>query len=147
MHALEIQEQNVSVEEWEGKTLSLPQIDCPLVHRFAPGVYLREITMPAGAFIIGHEHITEHVNVVLSGKALVRMNGEVSTLEAPMVFISKPGVRKVLLILEEMRFITIHPTEETNLSIIESLVIRKSETFLDYQEDVKRLNQAKEELT
>jgi len=87
---------NDQIESLEKELLNLPQVECPLKHNFAPGVYMREITMPAGSFIIGHEHLTEHFNVVLTGKARVMIDGVIEDLVAPCYFISKPNVRKVL---------------------------------------------------
>lgn len=131
---------NRVIERAEEKLLMLPQIDCPLEHKFAPGVYLREIIMPKGAFIIGHEHKTEHFNIVLSGRARVLIGGDVQEIVAPCIFVSKPGVRKVLYILEEMRWATVHPTEETNVGRLEDELIAKSATYLR-AEDVKKLKE------
>ena len=131
------------IEAVEGACLDLPQIDCPLVHKFAPGVYLREIFMPRGTFIIGHEHRTEHFNIVLSGRARVMMEGKVHEIMGPCTFVSKPGVRKVLLILEDMRWATVHPTHETDLHALEDELIVKSQTFLEHEsmEMLARLQQ------
>ena len=129
-----------AIERVEGSLLKLPQVDCPLVHRFAPGVYLREITMPAMSVIIGHEHKTEHFNVVTKGKAIVLMDGERHLIQAPQTFVSKAGVRKVLLVLEEMVWATVHPTEETDLGRLEELLITKSQTWLEHaQQEAQKL--------
>jgi hypothetical protein len=37
------------VEDVERKMLLLPQADCPLHHHFGPGLYVREVHIPAGA--------------------------------------------------------------------------------------------------
>lgn len=125
---------NDQIENLERELLNLPQVECPLKHNFAPGVYMREITMPAGSLIIGHEHLTEHFNVVLTGKARVMINGVIEDLVAPCYFISKPNVRKVLYIVEEMKFATIHPTDETSVEVLENTLIRKSNSFIKHEE-------------
>jgi hypothetical protein len=125
---------NDQIESLEKELLNLPQVECPLKHNFAPGVYMREITMPSGSFIIGHEHLTEHFNVVLTGKARVMIDGVIEDLVAPCYFISKPNVRKVLFILEEMKFATIHPTDETSVEVLESTLVRKSNSFIKFEE-------------
>lgn len=116
-------------------------VECPLRHLFAPGVYVREVTMPEGAFIIGHAHKTEHFNFVLSGRARVLIDGAVREISAGEVFVSKPGVRKMLLILETMRFATVHPTEETDIAKLEDIHIVKSPAFLDYEEAIQKLKE------
>jgi hypothetical protein len=126
-------ETNDSIEKLEGRFLGLPQAKMPLKHLFAPGVYLREIFMPAGTFVIGHEHRTKHFNIVLTGKAVVMMDGVIQKIEAPCTFISEPGVRKVLYITEDMRWQTVHPTNETCVEKLEEELIVKSDTFLQHQ--------------
>ncbi len=130
---------NEQIEQVEAKFLNLPQVDCPLTHRFAPGIYIREILMPAGAFIIGHEHKTKHFNIVLSGRALVMINGRPMTVDAPHTFVSEPGVRKVLYILEDMRWQTVHPTDETDLEKLSELLIVKSQSFVHHYRDLEQL--------
>lgn len=136
------------IEDAERALLTQPQVAVPLVQMFAPGVYWRMVDMPAGSLIIGHRHKTEHFNVVMTGRALVSMHnehGEVVTEEivAPCVFVSKPGVRKVLLILEDMKWGTIHPTHETDEAKLEALLIEKSEGWLAHEEEVRALAQAR----
>jgi len=121
--------------------LHLPQVDCPLVHRFAPGVYLREILMPAGTFVIGHLHKTEHFNIVLRGRAIVMIDGETQEIVGPCTFVSGPGVRKVLYIKEDMVWQTIHPTHETNMARLEEDLIVKSGAYEAHLEDLRSLRQ------
>jgi hypothetical protein len=113
-------------------------IACPLQHRFAPGIYLREIHMPAGVFVVGHEHATEHFNIVLQGRAqvrLIRADGEsesVGMIEAPATFISEAGVRKVLIIEEDMIWQTVHanPDDERDIAKLEERYVRLSPELL-----------------
>lgn len=130
---------NTAIEEVERNLLSQPQVECPLRHLFAPGVYYREVTMPAGTLVIGHEHLTEHFNIVTKGVARVMIDGEFHLIQAPHVFVSKPGVRKVLLIDEDMTWATVHVTTETDLEILESTLIRHSESFDSYHDEIQRL--------
>jgi len=124
------------METLEAKLLSLPQINIPLWHLFAPGVYTRVVRMPKGSFIIGHEHTTRHLNFVLSGKATVGMDGIFTEMVAPLIFISEVGVRKVLQIHEEMLWATVHPTEETRLEILEQTLVRKTETYKQLKKEL-----------
>jgi len=135
---------NSKIEALESVLLPLPQVEMPLTHLFAPGVYFREIFMPAGTFIIGHEHKTEHFNVVLAGKAKVSIDGKAQIITAPCVFVSKPGVRKVLEILEDMRWATIHPTHETSIPKLEKLLVKKSKTFRHNELLISEFSQLKQ---
>ena len=127
------------VEALEARLLPYSQDDCPLRHMFAPGVYLRTIFMAKGKFIIGHEHKTEHFNIILKGAARVLIDGMVTEIRAPNIFVSKPGVRKVLEIIEDMEWATVHPTDETDLEKITDIVIKKSNSFLKYQAEIEAL--------
>jgi hypothetical protein len=123
---------------------TITPVECPLKHQFAKGVYFREIFMPAGTFVVGHEHKTEHFNVVLSGCAKVLMDGEVVDIIAPCVFVSKPGVRKCLLITEDMRWATIHPTDETDIEKLEDIHINRAAPFMDYDKALLQLTESKQ---
>lgn len=109
---------------------ALPQVDCPLKHYFAPGVYIREITMPAGSIVIGKIHKTEHFNIIQKG--CVTLHGEDGShemLTGPLTFVSKAGVQKVLYIHEDTVWSTVHLTENRDLESLESELIEPSDYF------------------
>jgi hypothetical protein len=101
-----------------------PKTDCPVTHHFSPGLYLREIFMPAGTAVIGRIHKTEHFNILVKGRCLiVHDDFRKEELAAPMVFVSKAGVQKALLILEDMIWMTTHVSEETDLGALEAQLV------------------------
>lgn len=101
---------------------------CPLVHRFAPGIYAREITMPGGTIVLGRKHKTRHLNLISKGRVSFKVPDEpVQTVEAPFTFISEPGVQKMLLVHEETVWTTIHPTDETDLAKLDALLVEPLE--------------------
>ena len=98
------------VEQVEAALLKLPQIDCPLTHRFAPGLCIREVVMPAGATVIGHTHRMADLNVLVSGRLTLLMeDGSLKELVAPLSFVGKPG-RKIAYIQETVTWQNIWPT-------------------------------------
>ena len=110
---------------------TLPQTECPVIHRFAPNCYLREIFMPAGTLVIGKIHATEHFNIIISGSAVVTHldeNGEFvrSKIGAGDTFISQAYVQKVVEIIEDCTWQTVHVTDKTDLQEIEKNVIVES---------------------
>ena len=56
------------VQTLEKEFLKQEQVDCPVVHRFGPNIYIREVTIPAGTLSIGHYQKTEHLNIMLAGR-------------------------------------------------------------------------------
>lgn len=109
---------------WIGHALAqFPQTEMPLKHHFAPGLYMREIFMPAETVVIGRIHKTEHFNILVKGSCLiVNDDGSREVLRAPMVFVSKAGVQKVLLILEDTIWMTTHVTDETDVEKLEEML-------------------------
>lgn len=96
---------------------SVPQLEIPVTHYFSPGVYAREITMPAGMTGVGHIHKHRHLNIALTGHALVTCDGITQEIRAPFIFESMPGAQKAFQVFEDLRWITIHanPKEITDI--------------------------------
>lgn len=93
-----------------GILAELAPVHMPVTHRFTPGLYTREIFMPAGTVLTSKIHNTEHPFVVLSGRARVVVpGGEVVELAAGHVGITQPGTRRALYIEEDCRWATFHP--------------------------------------
>jgi hypothetical protein len=64
----------------------------PLIHRFVPGMYCREIFMPAGSVMTTMIHMYEHFAFILTGKArVVSEQGGDEIIEAPAIIVTKPG--------------------------------------------------------
>ena len=107
---------------------TVPQAECPLKHYFAPGVYIREIFMPAGAIIIGKIHKTEHFNIIQQGRvSIIHDDYSHEELKAPHTFVSRPGVQKVLYIHEDTVWSTVHLTEERDLEKLEAALIEPAD--------------------
>ena len=102
---------------------TLPQLDCKTKHYFGPSLYVREVTMPTGAIVVGKPHKTEHLCIMLQGHMKVKSeDGEVVELIAPITFVGKPG-RKIAYILETVVFQNIFATEETDIEKLEHMFI------------------------
>jgi hypothetical protein len=134
-------EYRIKLKEVQDLALQQEQIQCPVTHNFAPNVYMRQILMPAGSFIIGKTHKTEHFNIILAGSAEVMIDGVIQFIQAPFTFTSKAGAKKVLRIHEEMIWATIHPTEETDIEKLEELfVFTEEEERIALEQEIKKLN-------
>lgn len=117
-----------------------PQVECPVKHHFSPGLYMREIFMPAGAIVIGRVHKTEHFNIIMQGACfIVHDDGSHEELRAPMVFVSKAGVQKVLVIVEDMIWLTTHVTNETDIELIESQIIEPMPLLCEIHKQLENL--------
>lgn len=91
-------------------------------HFFAPGMYLRELTIPTGMLMVGKIHKHAHFLMVLKGRAEVISEFGRMIVEAGHISVSPPGVKRVVLALDEVQFVTVHanPTDTEDLEIIEA---------------------------
>ena len=122
----------LDVDALEADMLQAPQVDCPVTHRFGPGVYIREVFMPKGAYIMGHRHTTPHINIMLTGViGLLNDDGTETVLHAPQTFVAQPG-RKVAYIYEDVVWQNVHATDETDVEKLEAMFLDKSPAFLDH---------------
>lgn len=117
------------IDGLEARMLELPQAECPVVHHFGPGIYIREVTLPAGSIAIGHAQRYNHLNIMLTGSvAILDEEGQVKTLRAPMIFEGKPG-RKVGYVIETCTWQNVYATEERDIDILEATYLDKSPTW------------------
>jgi hypothetical protein len=119
------------VEVLLAKSLELPQIDCQTKHYFGPSIYIREVTMPAGSIVIGKPHRKEHMCVMLQGKMIiVDADGNKKELVAPLTFVGGAG-RKVAYILETTVFQNILATDETDIDVLENMLVDNTQPMLE----------------
>ena len=117
---------------------SLPDLDMPLQHVFAPGIYLRTIFIPAGGVIIGKIHKHRHGNVLSQGKvAIFTEHGGVEHWEGPVTMVSEAGTKRAVYAKTDTYWTTIHlnPTDTQDLAELEKNIIANS--YSSYEEWVK----------
>lgn len=133
-HDLQLQEQ---VGALESHMLQLPQAECPVVHHFGPGTYIREVTLPAGTIAIGHAQRFEQLNIMLTGKvAIITSENETKVLEAPMIFVGPPG-RKVGYVIETCTWLNVYATDERDIDKLEEMFFDKSESWKEHSSVVE----------
>lgn len=123
------------VQALECFAVNFPQVDCPVTHLFEPGVYIREIFMPANIIVTGAIHKHAHQNHLIQGKVVVFTRDESSTvtLEAPCSWVSQPCIKRAVLVLEDCIWRTVHdnPTNTTDLTVLaRELTFSEEGTFL-----------------
>lgn len=122
-----------------------PQVPMPLKHYFAPGIYVREIHMPAGTYVIGKIHKTQHFNIIQRGRlSLVNEDGTATEVCGPTTFVSGAGVQKAMYIHEDTVWSTIHLTDERTMESLEAEIIQADDSYqkLDRPEERRAIAQA-----
>jgi hypothetical protein len=127
------QEYQKGIMEFEKKVSELPSAkfgDCfPLKHTFAEGLYIREISVPAGQLVITKIHKFSHPVFLLKGDVSVVQEDGIKRIQAPCSFITPAGTKRICYTHEDTVWTTVHATKETDLDKIEEEVIAK-----DFQE-------------
>lgn len=103
------------VNRLEQEVSKLPQAHCPVWHHFAPGLYARQMFIPAGTVLTGAVHKTEHLCIV-SGDIDVTTDEGVRRITALQLIIrSKPGTKRAGYAHVDTFWTTVHATDETDL--------------------------------
>lgn len=110
-----------------------PPVEFPVRHHFAPGVYARELTIPAGTVLTGKIHKTAALSIMSKGALLLFMeDGSTKRIEAPFTYVAPAGTRRAAYALSETVWTVVHPTDETDLARIEAQFI--AQTPAEYQQ-------------
>ena len=97
-------------------SLGLPEMELPIKHYFGDGVYVREMTAPEGALIVGHMHAKAHVFMLLQGSLTIASEDGVMDCTAPCTFSSKAGTKRVIFAHEDSVLSTAHPNPKNSTS-------------------------------
>jgi hypothetical protein len=105
---------------------------CPLVHRFAEGLYIRQITVPAGLLSVTKIHKFSHVTVLEKGTITVIEESGPRQIVAPAMWITPAMTKRAIYHNTEVVLTTIHsnPDNGTDIEKIEDRVIAK-----DFEDD------------
>ncbi len=126
----------------EARMLEHQQVECPVVHHFGPGIYVREVHLPAGTLAIGHAQRFEQLNVVLKGAvAMLGDDGHLKVIQAPAIF-TGPAGRKFGYVLRDTVWQNIYATNETNIETLEAHFLDKSDTWHHHHEQIEQVRMA-----
>lgn len=126
---------DINPDALESYLLSLNQAPCTVIHRFRPGVYIREVTIPKGAIAVGHRQRYEHLNILTRGSvAMIGDDGQVKVISAPATFVGKPG-REVGGCIEECSWQNVYPNPDNcrDIEALEAQWLEKSNAAAEYE--------------
>ena len=116
---------------------TMEQAELPLKHSFAPGVYAREMEIPAGTLLIGKIHKHRHHNFLMKGSIIVltETNG-VELLQAPLMIVSEEGTQRIGYAVTDTVWTTIHENKDNSEDLIvieERTVVKDKAKYLEYR--------------
>ena len=107
------------------------QINPEPMHHFAPGLYCRGLALDADCVAVGKMHRHEHLVMLVYGDATVWTDNGMERISGPRVWKSPAGVKRAVYTHTDCLFYTMHPTNETDLAVIEAQTI-VPESQIDY---------------
>lgn len=111
--------QRESAQRIEDYLSQFPQAHCPTFEHFGPGVYVRQMIVPAETVATGAIHKTEHLTIVAGHCWLTTDEGSREFIGVDVVR-SQPGIKRVIVAIETTVVITVHqnPDDERDLDKI-----------------------------
>lgn len=103
---------------------TLVPFECPVAHFFADGLYVRQMTIPAGVALVGHIHRYPCVNIVLGDIEVATAEGR-KRIVGPTTFVSAAGIKRAGYALQDTLWTTIHanPDNERDIDKLEAALI------------------------
>lgn len=136
------------VERLQERMLHRPQVDCPVTERFIPGLYAREIRIPAGTVLIGAVHRAESIVVLSAGRLLMVAEDGLVEIAAPHTLVCKPGAKNAAFAIEDAVWTNFFPTTETDpRKLVELLTYSTADELLGGSKNPQLAAQRAAELT
>lgn len=89
------------------------------------GIYFREITVPANTIAIGATHKSEHLFMVIRGRAKIITNDENIIVNAGYITKAKPFTKRIAITFQETVFVNVHSNKDniTDLYQLRKLLV------------------------
>lgn len=95
-------------------------------HHFAPGVYAKQVIIPAGRTLVQHRHTFDHMSILSEGRARVTIGNRMREYWAPAVIHIAAGRAHSVESITDCTWFCIHHTDETDPDKIDHDVIMEN---------------------
>lgn len=114
--------------------------ELPVTHYFAPGIYARELHIPADVVLTGKIHKYPQINILSKGEMSVLTEDGIKRVCAPFTVVSPAGTKRIAYAHTDCVWTTFHQTDETDLEKIEAHFVAQDEAeYLAFAEQQKCL--------
>jgi len=121
------------IKALEVEMLKMPQLEAPVIHRFAHALYSRELAVPKDSALVGRMHARSHFFVLLSGEITAWTDHGMERMKAPQLIRTEPGTKRVIYAHEDSVMVTFHGTDATDPDAAEDYILvpePNEQTFL-----------------
>lgn len=109
----------------EAAIKQMPQAEPVTTHYFADGMYCRSVFRVVNTCVVGKIHKREHFFVLISGDMTIWTEEGMKRVQAPFVWVSKPGTKRVTFAHTDSTALTVHRVSSRNLDEIEAELIEE----------------------
>mgnify|MGYP003651723247 CR=1 FL=1 len=106
----------------------------PLKHSFSEGIYVREMLMHKGSFVIGHIHRCTHTWFLLTGALIVTTERGTESYIAPCYVNAPEGAKRAIYAVEDTIFVNVHANPENSRDIDKLEREITAESFKEYDD-------------
>jgi hypothetical protein len=89
----------------------MPQVEIPVESLFVNGMYARKILIPRDTILTGRVHLSDYVDIMLSGDITVATPEGVKRFTGFNIFEGKKGRKRAGYAHEDTHWVTVHRTE------------------------------------
>lgn len=120
------------LEAIEAEMLRYEQAVIPVRHILLPGLYAREIEIPADCRLIGKVQRHPHLNILLEGDITFMVDGVVQRVQAGWRQPLPGGTKKIGYAHAKTVWMTVHPnpSNETRIELLEAAIV--TDTYAQY---------------
>lgn len=114
----------------------IDEVKPPVIHHFGPDIYMRQMDAKAGTLVVSKMHSTEHFNILLKGAVSLITEDGIKDVYAGQIMLSKAGTKRIGYFHEDSSWLTIHPTNETDVDQLEKDITIPEEEIDEFLESI-----------
>lgn len=95
-------------------------------HHFVGGIYTKEMRLPVGRWFGQHRHSFDHQSILVSGRAIVEVDGERSEYEGPAILNIKARRFHTIIPLTPVVWLCQHVTGCTDPEVIDHVLTEEA---------------------
>lgn len=122
------------INRLEALIVNLPPVETTLSHQFEDGIYIRELTIPAGTLCTSQTHKTNNLFFIFYGEILVwDENTKWKHIQAIYKGSTKKGTKRIIYAIEAALWVTVYPNPDNcrNIEELESRLYENNDnTFI-----------------